>query len=226
MHRVSRCLAAVLAASALVVPSVAKAQISVFNTLSGWQGAVAAPGLDTFNDLDIGEGFYATPLLRSAGAYSYRASAIEGFVPAGVNVGPPPLSDTWLSNFFIDDVIVFDNFSPTVRGIGAEFFLSNEAGLFQSAGQLRITVVSGAFTSVQTLTNPTTATFTGFTSVGAISSVTVEALGAQATRGFSTVNNFRLGATPTVVIPEPSTYALLATGLAALAAVLRRRRVV
>jgi hypothetical protein len=224
MHALSRCLAAVLAASALVAPSAVKAQITVFNSLSSWQGAVVAPGLDTFNDLDIGEGFYETPLARSAGAYSYRASAVEGFVPAGVNVGPPPLSDTWLSNFFIDDAMVFDNFSPTVRGIGAEFFLSNDAGLFQSAGQVRITVVSGAFTSVQTLTNPTTTTFTGFTSVGAINSVTVQAIGPQATRGFATVNNFRLGAAPTVVIPEPSTYALLATGLVTLAALSRRRR--
>jgi hypothetical protein len=84
--------------------------------------------------------------------------------------------------------------------------------------------VSGTFTSVQTLTNASTTSFLGFTSVGAINSVTVQALRPNNEQNFVAVNNFRLGAAPTVVIPEPSTYALLATGLVVCVAVQRRRR--
>ena len=223
VHRLSR-LAAILAATALLTPTAAQAQITVFNSVAGWLSAVSTPGLDTFNDLDIAEGFYETPLFRNAGVHGYRASAVEGFVPAGVDVGPPPLSDTWLSNFFVQDVMVFDNFSPSVRGVGAEFFLTNASGLFVPTGQISITVVSGAFTDTQTLTNATTTSFRGFTTVGAINSVTVAAVRPNSEQIFATVNNFRLGAAPTSVIPEPSTYLLMATGVVVLGALSRRRR--
>jgi hypothetical protein len=94
-----------------------------------------------------------------------------------------------------------------------------------TGGQIQITLTSGSFTSTQTLTNSTSTTFLGFTSVDAISSMTVAVVSPNGVTGpFATVNDLRLGAAPTSVIPEPSTYALLATGMAGLLIMTRRRR--
>jgi hypothetical protein len=217
MHVLFRRLAVAVSAVALIVPTAAQAQITVHTTLASWLAAVSAPGLDTYDDLEIAEGFYDTPLLRTAGAYSYSLSSPNGFVPVGT------VPDTWISQFFFQDGLTFNGFSSGVRGIGGNFFPTLETGAV-TTGQLQVTLTSGAFTNTQTLTNTTPSSFLGFTSTVALTSLTVQVVNPVANVGpFSTVNNLRLGAA-TTVIPEPSTYALLATGLTVMGFVARRRR--
>ncbi|MCU0633565.1 MAG: PEP-CTERM sorting domain-containing protein [Gemmatimonadaceae bacterium] len=201
------------------MPAALQAQITVHTTLASWLAAVTAPGVDTYDDLDVDEGFYDTPLARTAGVHGYELSSPNGFVPVGVE------PDVWMSQFFYLDGLTFSAFSSGVRGIGGNFFPTLENGSV-STGNLQVTLTSGAFTSTQTLTNPTASTFLGFTSTVALTSLTVSVVQPSQTTGpFATVNNLRLGAAQTV-IPEPSTYALLATGLVAHGMISRRRRLV
>jgi hypothetical protein len=217
VNRIARLAVTITAAVAL--PAVAHAQITVFNSLTAWNTVVSMPGLDTFNDLEPGEGFYASPLTRTAGAYVYDVSSPEGFYPSGTVIDPS------ISNFFVEDALTFSNFSPTARAIGGNFYLGDEFGGFVGSGQVQITVTTAAGSNTQTLTNATQTTFLGFTSASApITSVTVKAVRPTNTEQiFAITNNFRVADMPSTTIPEPSTY-LLATGFAGVLLMARRRR--
>jgi hypothetical protein len=64
------------------------AQITVHTTFASWLAAVTGAGLDTFDDLDPDDGFLDTPAPRTAGAFSYVASAPEGMFPSGTPADP------------------------------------------------------------------------------------------------------------------------------------------
>jgi len=218
VHRIAY-WTAVAAVATMLAPTIGQAQITTFTSLAAWTSAVTLPGVDSYDDLEIDEGFYDSPLSRTAGTHSYELTAEFGFVP----VGTAP--DTWMSNFFVEDAMTFGGFSSGVRAIGGNFFNTLENGAVTSGGQLRLTLVSGSLSTSVVLENLTSTSFFGFTSVGAITSLTVGIVDPVAfVSPFATVNDLRLGGAPASSVPEPTGYALLATGAAGLLASVRRRR--
>jgi hypothetical protein len=195
------------------------AQITVHTTFASWLAAVSGDGLDTFDDLDPTDGFTDSPAARTAGAFSYTASSPSGLFPSGT------APDAWLSNFFVEDAITFDEFSPNAFGVAGQFFLTGEDGQLGVQGDLTLTVTSGAFSTTETIVNAFGPLFLGFTSVDAITSLEVQAVGASPQNGiFATVNNFRVGAAPiSTTVPEPASMALLVAGVGGLVGVARRR---
>mgnify|MGYP002777080246 CR=1 FL=1 len=212
--------ALVAAAAVAFVPTLAIAQTTTFTSLAAWTAALAggAQGLDTFNDLPGSA--RPSPLNRTAGGFSYRASVTNpvpggstDFFPAGT------AADRWLSTDAALASIVFSNFSPGTQALGGAFFGSNILGNFQ-AGNIAISWVTSLGSGSVTLNNPAVASFWGIVTTGTLTSVTVSAVQPTGSNLWPTVNDLRLG----TVVPEPSTYALMATGLAGLAAVRRRRK--
>ena len=168
-------------------------------------------GTDTFDDLVFG--YLSSPLSRTADAYGYTASGEFGSVFA---------KNQALSGYYNATPLVFDSFDPSVRGIGGNFYGTNPIGQ-EIVRDLRInwTEVGGA-TGSATLTGATKAQFFGVASGGGFTKFEVSFV-QYADAAYTTVDNVVLGAAVTTV-PEPSTCALMAAGLAALGFVSRRRR--
>ena len=225
---VARTARAVIACAAIVTaPTVAQAQFTVHTTLASFLAAVGANGTDTYTGFSI-SGETNSPINRSAGAYNYRATADGDFYGAGTTGNP------WLSTDKAKDAITFSNFTSSVRGIGGNFFGSNISGAFQS-GNITLTATNAGGSVTQTLINATTSSFLGFVSTSAITSlvVTTEPPSSGPTSGsltttslWPTVDNLILAEGKSAsVVPEPSTYALLGTGLMFIGGIARRRKV-
>ena len=210
---------AMLACAAIVAaPTAAHAQFTVHTSLASFLAAVGANGTDTYTGFSI-VGSTPSPINRSAGAYNYTASATtSSFFGAGTTANP------WLSTNTATDAITFSAFSSTVRGIGGNFFGSNIAGAFL-AGDITLTATNASGSMVQTLINASTSTFLGFVSSSAITSLVVSSVQPTGAFLWPTVDNLILAeARPGSVVPEPSTYALLGTGLLFIGGISRRRR--
>jgi hypothetical protein len=205
------------AAVLLAVAGVSQAAISVFTTQASFLAAVTAPGVDTFADLSVTSAT-ASPLNRTAGSYTYRAAAPDGFFGAGSAANP------WLSTNTAADAITFSNFSTGVSAIGGFFVGSDVNGAFTSGSlTLLATDLLGA-TSTQTIAGGVT-TFLGFVSTTSMASLVLSAV--QPAGGFlwPAADNVTLAvATVAAPVPEPETYALFLAGLGLLGVLGRRRR--
>jgi hypothetical protein len=201
--------AKLLAAAAMMLTAVAaNADIHIFTDQAAFNAAITAPGVDSFDDLSVQ--LYPSPLLRSAGAYSYSVASFDGLYGAG------PAADRWLSNNTATDPMVFSGFSGGVSAFGGNFFGSDIAGAFTPNSSFTLTAADGTSVSY-TLTNTTTSTFLGFVSDAPLTSVTLTSLGQY----WPTANNLTLAmAAP---VPEPETYAMLLGGFALLGFARRRR---
>ncbi len=190
-----------------------QAALTVYTTQASFLAAVTSPGVDTFAGFNI-DGTTSSPITRSAGAYSYTATASTStFYGAGST------ADTWLSTNLAEDSIQFSGFTTGVNAIGANFFGSNIAGAF-AAGDVTLTAVdSMGTTSIQVITGATTTSFLGFVSTGTISMLTLSAVQTVSPL-WPTVNNLTLAAP----VPEPETYALMLAGLGVIGFMARRRR--
>ncbi|MDB5934305.1 MAG: hypothetical protein JWQ01_1649 [Massilia sp.] len=197
----------------LCTAAAAHADITVYTDQAAFLAALSAPGVDTFDDLTTAQ--TGSPLARTAGAYSYRASAgpVSNFFPAGTAGG-----DVWLSPTVSNDTITFDSFGA-VTGFGGNFFGSNVNGLFDPGRTMVLTATDGTTTRTVNLSNTTLSTFLGFISDNPLASVTLHSDGVPGVTYWSTANNVTLG----LPVPEPETYAMLLAGLGLVGFMLRRR---
>jgi PEP-CTERM motif len=197
-------------------PSTARAQFVTYTSQASFLAAITNPGVDTFTGFST-TSTTASPIARAAGSYGYSASvsANEDFFGVG-SAGNP-----WLSTNTATDAITFAGFTGGVGAVGGNFFGSNIAGEFES-GDILVTYVDVTGTQSTTLRAPTTGTFFGVVSLSrAINAFTVSAVQPVDNFLWPTVDNLTLGQT---TVPEPGTYALLATGLLAIGIATRRKR--
>ncbi len=197
---------AALLCCALCGPTLVHAQIAVYTDRDAFLGAVAAPGVDSFDDLAVES--LGTSLDRTAGAYTYTVSAGEGLFGAG------GAGDGWLSTDAQFDSIVFSNFSSTVHGLGGEFFGSDVDGQFLAGTTITFNAFDGSATTYL-LPDSQIGSFVGFVSTSPLDSVVV---GAANDGYWPTANNLVLAA-----IPEPGTYGMMLAGLGLLGWCTRRR---
>jgi hypothetical protein len=213
-------LLAPLVAAALLSVTAAHATITIYTTQASYLAAISAPGVDTYEDLTPNAGT-AGPLNRTAGAYSYTATvgpSSSTFFPAGLS------PDVYLSSNNRTDTITFGGFSVGVRGVGGNFFGTNDAGLFSTVSAITVTATDGSGTVTQTLTDPAATSFLGFVSTAALTSVTtfVGVAGTGTVGVWPTVNNLTLGAI--AAVPETQTLAMMLGGLAMLGMTMRRSK--
>jgi hypothetical protein len=208
-------------ATLLLMSGTAQAAITVYTTQASFLSAISAPGTDTFNDLAVGS-FPFGPITRTAGSHVYTVdtSPNSTFFIAGSDIDP------WLSTNDAADAIVFLSFSGGVRGAGAFFFGSNEAGLFD-AGDITVSASDAAGSVSQTIAGATTGSFLGFVSSTGL--IGMQVLAEQPPgRGvlWPTVNDLTLGmaAGDPTVIPLPGSFALMAPVLLLAGLASRRRR--
>jgi hypothetical protein len=194
----------------------AQADVTVFTDRASFLAALHLPGVDTFNDLAVSQ--TGTPLFRTAGAYSYQASAgpVGDFYPAGGG------GDTWLANTVGADTITFSNFSAGLRAFGGNFFGSDVDGAFLPGQTMVLTANDGTTSRTVNLYNTTTATFLGFIADNALASVTLRPDGIPGSDYWVSANDVTMGLVNAV--PEPETYAMLLAGLTLVGYGARRRR--
>lgn len=187
-------------AALLCISATAYADITVHTDRAAFLAAVSAPATDGFNDLP--QDMVATPLQRTAGAYSYMASTSEdGFFPAGTS------SDVWLSTTLETAPITFSAFSSGVRAFGGNFFGSDVDGAFLPGVALILSATDGANTITVNLDNTTTATFLGFVSPNPLAFVTLQIGAASPNLFYGTANDVVLA------VPEPATWGMLLAGI-------------
>ena len=222
LHR----FATVAIVAALFAPTVAQAQVTTFNTLAAWTAAVSNVGVDTYDNLAVTS--FPGPLNRTAGAYSYTASTVApAGPPVGLNFFPAGTAgDVWLSTDNALVTIRFGGFGSSVRGLGGFFFGSNSAGAFVPGVTLNLAATTtGGGTQNFSMVGVSTTSFFGFLAASDWTSLTVTAVQPAGSFNWSTVNDFRVAQAPVnTVVPEPSTYAMMATGLVGLIGIARRRR--
>ena len=191
-------------ASAMLASS-ASAAIATYSNFSYWQQDVVAAGAsvatETFNSYN---GYYASPLTGSVGGINWSATATGGlFCSSGYFSTNNPVAATF-------------TFAPGVMAVGANIF-GTDSNFNIVAARITVTLADGssyiASTSVPT-------DFVGFISNGAaISSLTMNAVGAPGSNVYVTADNMYFGVVG--VVPAPGAAALI--GLAGLVASRRRR---
>lgn len=195
-------------AALLSTAAAAHADITVYTSEAAFLAAVSAPGTDTFDDLSTVQ--YDSPLLRTAGAYSYSASSPRGLYGAGAD------PDHWLSTNYSSDPLTFSAFSAGVTALGGYFFGSDINGSFLPGATMTLTAASGE-TQTVTLTDTNVGTFLGFVATSQLASVVLSAEQPPGAAAWPTVNNL------TLAVPEPASYGMLLAGLAVAGFAARRR---
>ena len=200
-------LAAVAAALAAV--SAAQATITVYTSQTSFTAALSAPAVDTFDSITAT--YLTSPTTRTAGAYSYRATATGDFYV--LNNAP---GQNWLSTFSSVPVTL-NNFTGGVRGVGGFFFGVDANDIVLPTRTITVVATDASGSTTQTVSNASASSFIGLLSSGALTSLVISVSG---TGAYVTMNDIVLGSA--AAVPEPAAWALMAGGLAALA--LRRRR--
>jgi hypothetical protein len=215
-------LLAPLVGAALFLASAAQATITIYVTQSSYLAAISAPGVDSFDNLTDNTPL-SGPLTRLAGAYGYTAS-VGPSSPTFFRAGAPFPGDGWLTTNNNTDTITFSGFSASIRGVGGNFFGSNFANSLATTATINLSATDASGTVNQTLINPTTTSFVGFVSTGALSNVKVFVGVAGTGLGdvYPTVNNLTVGVA--AAVPENQTLALMLSGLAMLGMAVRRSK--
>jgi hypothetical protein len=191
---------------------------TTYTDSSAFFAAISASNYTETFDSIPGANFVTTPTNFSGNGFSFTATTpnTEGNQLYGLNNGGG--SDRWLSTFFSEYGLFFTNFSPNVSAIGGNFFATDVDGNYVNT-PIRVSILLSDSSTFSTDYTPSGAnSFLGvtFNTNVSVSSLVISNLNDPPQ--FPTANNLTMG----VVVPEPSTYALL--GLAAVGYAIRRRR--
>jgi hypothetical protein len=197
----------------------AASPITVYTSQADFLAAVKSASTDTFDSLTANTEL-GTQIQRTTGAYSYTASATGGlYSVAGTS------TDTWLSTNAFSDTLTLSNFSSNVFAVGGNFFGTDAGGaVLPSQPSLAVQTLvfnvldaaGNAFSTQVTLGAETT--FLGISSSSAIASLSVYAYN-NFFEAYPTVNNLTLAA----AVPEPTSWLMLAIGIAIVAGASVRR---
>jgi hypothetical protein len=209
-------------ASLVVGATVGSAQAAfvAYTDPASFLAAVAAPGVDSFDDLPQAVGLgLGTALNRMAGAYSYVATATSGGVADQFyNSGTGP--DTWLSSNEPDAVITLSGFAATTRAVGGFWFGTGAAGSLVPGAALTLVLTDATgFSQTQSFTATSAQFFVGFVSDAALG--TLQLTSNDPLLAWPSINNLVLAqAAP---VPETASSVLMLLGLAALVLGVRQR---
>lgn len=212
--------AAVIAALVLPMASPAHADIIIIHDRAAFGAATTSSGTDDFEDLEPSQ--IEGALQRTAGVYRYRIAAgpsDAGFYPATFN------GDTFLTSTLASDVLTFNGFGSDVYAFGGSFFATDAYGAYVPGRTIELSATSGADMATYILDGSAVSSFFGFVSTTPLTDITLRTIGEQGNVYWASVNNIVLAANDSVApIPEPSSHAMLLTGLAAAAFARRARR--
>ena len=204
----------------------ARADVTIYTSLSDFLAAVSTTGTDTFTGFSI-SGTTASPVNRTAGSFSYTATVLPtatGATGTHTFFGGGTTANPFIATNIAGDTMSFSNFSAGVTAAGGNFFASNASGLFTALGGVIVTATDASGVVKQTIvpTNASAGSFLGFVSTTGVTSFTVASnIAGAGSSIWPSMDNLVLATSP---VPEPSTYAMLMVGLGLAGVVIRRRR--
>ncbi len=203
------CLAVLVATAGQV-----QAGVITYTDKTSFMAALASSSMDNFDNLPAG--FFAGPHNRTVGAYTYQATAVNGFYRVGSG------SDSWLSTNIATDPIEFTINAGGPTAIGGFFFATNLSGALTNS-TVSVSINGGLFG--QSVSTNSATNFFGWVSTDGtqISSLRVSTTDANT---YPTVNDLILGQANFSAVPEPTSLAMFGIGasVAGITAARRRRR--
>ncbi len=199
----------VIGALALIASLPAAAVTTVYTSQASFSAAVA-PG-SYFED-------FTRPTFAIAPALFFNGPGFTYAARASTQTGAPSqvyLSGSFLGNAFGNEPLTLTFTSGNPTAVGGNFYLSNSDDEF-AVGPVTITLSDGTVTTF----SPTSAadSYRGFISTVPIAALSFAAPGSLR---FNTIDNLTVGVG---VVPEPSTWLLMAFGVAGLLHVRRGLR--